>query len=317
MKIGKISRTGGRPHNQDYADYAVLNGHICIAVADGLGAYAGSEVAGETAVTFALNKFRKAVEKGEDLFSGVMMNKLFKGAHSAILKAKTGAPNLRAGCTTLSLFISDGEKFIVAHEGDTRIYFFKDNQLCFYSKDHSLATAAVARGEILESEIRKHKDQNKLTRVLGSDYYVQPDFKIYRNYSANDSILICSDGFWEHIYEDEMEKALASSEGAIDALENLEKILLSRADQENCDNYTAVLLRFTDEDAPIIERITAMEEDKTEDAIEPIAEEEVAEDLAETVEEVTVSEQTEEVTSLDESEVVSEVEVVTETEENL
>ncbi len=261
MKIGKISKTGGRPYNQDYADYAVLNGHICIAVADGLGAYAGSEVAGETAVTFALNKFRKAVEKGENLFSGVMMNKFFKGAHSAILKAKTGAPNLRAGCTTLSIFISDGEKFIVAHEGDTRIYFFKDNLLCFYSKDHSLASAAVARGEIVESEIRQHKDQNKLTRVLGSDYYVQPDFKIYSDFTVRDSVLICSDGFWEHIYEDEMEKVLSSTEGAIDALEKLEQILLSRADKENCDNYTAVLLRFSDEDSPILERIASIEEE--------------------------------------------------------
>jgi hypothetical protein len=53
---------------------------------------------------------------------------------------------------------------------------------------------------------------------------------------------------------------LGETEGAIDALEKLEKVLLSRADRENCDNYTAILLRFTDEDTPILERINATEE---------------------------------------------------------
>ncbi|MBR2988228.1 MAG: serine/threonine-protein phosphatase [Clostridia bacterium] len=246
LRISKITNTGGRPYNQDYADYAVCGNCICIAVADGLGAYVGSEVAGETAVKTVLTLFRSLHSKNTDLFNGAVMYKMFKSAHNAILKVKNSSTDLSASCTTLSVIIADEEKFIVAHEGDSRIYFFKNGTLSFYSKDHSLARLAVDRGEITADEVRFHKDQNKLTRVLGSDYYAQPDFKIYHGQTSDDSVLICTDGFWEKVYEKEMELTLKNTTGAVEALCAMESVLKDRLDEDS-DNYTAVLLRFGDE----------------------------------------------------------------------
>ncbi len=244
MKIAKISSKGGRSFNQDYADYAVAEKYVCIAVADGLGAYSGSEVASETAVRAALNWFRKAVKKGDDLFTGAAMNKLFKCAHASVLKVKGHAPELRGSCTTLSVAIADNNNLIAAHEGDTRIYFFNNNSVEFYSKDHSLARLAADKGEIAYSDIRTHRDQNKLLRVIGADYFTQPDYKIRRNHTALDSVIICTDGFWEYVYENEMEEELKSTGSASEALKNLENRLNSRVSEGN-DNYTAFLLRFS------------------------------------------------------------------------
>ena len=244
MKIAKVTSKGGRAFNQDYADYAVAGQYVCIAVGDGLGAYSGSEVASETAVRAALKWFRKAVKKEDDIFSGSAMNKLFKCAHASVHKIKSGAPELRGSCTTLSVVIADDEKLICAHEGDTRIYFFKNNSIEFYSKDHSLARLAADKGEIAYSDIRTHRDQNKLLRVVGADYFTQPDYKIRRNHDALDSVLICTDGFWEFVYEYDLEEALKSTESAREALSALEKKLNSRVTEGN-DNYTAILLRFS------------------------------------------------------------------------
>lgn len=141
--------------------------------------------------------------------------------------------------------IADKSRFIAAHTGDTRVYFFRGGTLGFYSKDHSLARAAVERGEITAAEIRGHEDQNKLTRVLGSDGFSAPDYKICDDYANGDSILICTDGFWEYVYEYEMERVLQSTDGANPALRKMEEILRGRA-HEGHDNYTAMLLRFTD-----------------------------------------------------------------------
>ena len=245
MKIGKITKTGSRPHNQDYADFVQIKGKTCIAVADGLGAYDGSEIASETAVKSVLADFCRYVEKESDVFSGTVMNVFFRDAHEAILKAKRATK--KNGCTTLSIMIADDHRFIVAHEGDTRVYFFRNNKLRFYSKDHSLARAAVDRGEISPSEIVGHKDQNKLTRVLGSDYYLQPDFKIHVGYEPSDSVLICTDGFWEHVRETEMTYALKRNQNADDALNEMEKFLLTRY-TDDCDNYTAILARFNEDE---------------------------------------------------------------------
>ena len=245
MKIWKISKTGTRPYNQDYADFVTKNGMVCMAVADGLGAYDGSDIASETAVKSVLADFCRYAEKQTDMFSGTIMNVFFRDAHEAILKAKRATK--RSGCTTLSILIADDHRFIVAHEGDTRIYFFRNNKLRFYSKDHSLARAAVDRGEISPSEIIGHKDQNKLTRVIGSDYYVQPDFKIYVGYEPSDSVLICTDGFWEHVRETEMSHVLKNCQNPDDVLAEMEKYLLTRY-TDDCDNYTALLLRFVSEE---------------------------------------------------------------------
>ena len=247
VRIRKITSAGGRPYNQDYADYAVCGNTICIAVADGLGAYVGSEVAGETAVKTVLALFRSLHAKNADLFNGAVMYKMFKSAHNALLKVKNSSTELHSSCTTLSVIIADEEKFIVAHEGDSRIYFFKNGTLSFYSKDHSLARAAVDRGEISADEVRFHKDQNKLTRVLGGEYYAQPDFKVYNGQTPSDAVLICTDGFWEKVYEKEMELTLKNTSGAVEALCAMESVLKDRLDEDS-DNYTAVLLRFGDDE---------------------------------------------------------------------
>ena len=241
--IAKITDKGGRPFNQDYADFATEDGFACVAVADGLGAYEGSEIAGETAVKSVLRGFIKAVRKEEEIFSGAMMNKLFKHAHNAIHKRKNDFPEMRNGCTTLSVAITDGKNLVAAHAGDTRIYYFKSDALEFYSKDHSLARLAAERGEIEYSEIRTHKDQNKLTRVLGSDYFIQPDFKVYRECGAQDALIVCTDGFWEYVYERDMEKALHETSDAQSALKMFEGLIGSRAQKGN-DNFSAIVLRF-------------------------------------------------------------------------
>jgi len=97
-------------------------------------------------------------------------------------------------------------------------------------------------GHITPAEIRTHKDQNKLTRVVGSEYYGQPDVEtLSEPLSPGDAMILCTDGFWEYVLEDEMEEDLLSSDTPDDALAKMEARLLSRADNYN-DNYTAIVV---------------------------------------------------------------------------
>ena len=95
MNVASISKTGGRRCNQDYVDDAVAEGAVCVAVADGLGAYHGSEFAGETAVKAALKCFRKAVRRDDDIFSGAFMNKLFTKSKAFLPRFARAAPPCR------------------------------------------------------------------------------------------------------------------------------------------------------------------------------------------------------------------------------
>jgi serine/threonine protein phosphatase PrpC len=56
---------------------------------------------------------------------------------------------------------------------------------------------------------------------------------------SGDSFLLCTDGFWEYVYEIEMEIDLSKSRTPAAWLEYMLKRHYARV-PENCDNYTAV-----------------------------------------------------------------------------
>jgi len=133
------------------------------------------------------------------------------------------------------------DKTAIAHIGDTRVYLVRQGKIVHQTRDHSLAQIAVDNGEISLHNIRQHKDQNKLTRVLGSDYFVAPDIKIIDTpLEIGDGFLICTDGWWEYVYEDEIEAIFALTKDPQDALLRMERRLNKRAPQYN-DNFSAII----------------------------------------------------------------------------
>ena len=59
---------------------------------------------------------------------------------------------------------------------------------------------------------------------------------------SGDAFLLCTDGFWEYILENEMEELLSNSDSTAQWLQQMEKLLLSRT-PKNQDNYTAIGIR--------------------------------------------------------------------------
>ncbi|MCL2061300.1 MAG: serine/threonine-protein phosphatase [Firmicutes bacterium] len=244
MKIltASLCKIGGRDYNQDFVTVSASGSNACLVVCDGLGSYTGSEDAS-----------RLCAEKIKDLFEQVSeydparaVKRIYceayiENAHHFVTSHKERNPKIAQSCTTVACAITDGTSTTFAHIGDTRVYFFRNHKLTYQSKDHSLSQVAVELGQIKLRDIRTHKDQNKLTRVLGSDYFVQADIEsLQKPLNAGDSILLCTDGFWEYVYEEEAEQDLASSATPEEALHKMEKRLLARIPRFN-DNYSAIV----------------------------------------------------------------------------
>jgi serine/threonine protein phosphatase PrpC len=143
--------------------------------------------------------------------------------------------------TTIAMAYIKVDETIIAHVGDSRVYAFKDGKVIFQTMDHSASQMAVAVGEITLDEIRNHEDRNRLTRVLGASDEIKIDAVSIQN-DQYDALLICSDGFWEYVLEDEMEESLVSSDSAMNWLYKMRTIQANRA-PENCDNNTAIVIR--------------------------------------------------------------------------
>ncbi|MDR3022282.1 MAG: protein phosphatase 2C domain-containing protein [Clostridiales bacterium] len=245
LSISSVCKRGGRQYNQDFVAATIKSGAACLVVCDGLGSYVGSEVASSLCSHKILDCFTHTIKENTTnnfVCQSNLKNYLFD-AHNYVVKYKEDKPKLVSSCTTVATVITDFKSTVFAHIGDTRIYFFKQGKLSYQTLDHSMAQVAVERGEIKQKEVRSHKDQNKLTRVLGSDYFAEPDCTtIDEPLSVGDWFLICTDGWWEYVYEEEMEGVLRISSSPEDALNRMEKRLIKRAPYNN-DNFTALAAR--------------------------------------------------------------------------
>ena len=246
MKISaaSICKQGGREYNQDFVSGIVTGTEACIVVCDGLGSYVGSEVASRLCATKIVDMFSSLRDsEPERAFLPETVQSYIHAAHNYVSDYKERLPEIKSSCTTAACCVTNGNGIVMSHIGDTRIYLFRDGKLAYQSKDHSMSQLAVEMGEIALRDLRTHKDQNKLTRVLGGAYYVDPDCEISSGpLKEGDAIIICTDGFWEYVYEEEMEDALKKSDDAEQILLHLEKLLLGRINKFN-DNYSAVVAK--------------------------------------------------------------------------
>jgi serine/threonine protein phosphatase PrpC len=238
--ISILSEIGGREYNQDCVMVSQKNGKYCIAVADGLGSYNGSEIASRVAVQYLIDWFNENCDSDE-LFVKSSVSSALMRAHNKILERKESDMSISSSCTTIALVVSDNVTSVMAHIGDTRIYEIKNGKILYRSKDHSLAQIAVERGEITTDEIRTHKDQNKLLRVLGSDYFVDADISTdFFPLTYGDGFVICTDGLWEYVSEKEFEELFENKSTSCVKLNKLKSLHDERAD-EYCDNFSVAV----------------------------------------------------------------------------
>jgi protein phosphatase len=238
--ISILSEIGGRSYNQDYVMVSQKNGKYCIAVADGLGSYNGSEIASRVAVQYLVDWFNENCDS-EDLFIKSSVSSALMRAHEKIIEYKETDVSISSSCTTIAFVVSDNTTSVMAHIGDTRIYEIKNGKILYRSKDHSLAQIAVERGEITADQISTHKDQNKLLRVLGSDYFVDADISTdFFPLSCGDGFVVCTDGLWEYVKDKEFEELFENKSTSSVKLEKLKKLHDERA-EFGCDNFSVAV----------------------------------------------------------------------------
>ena len=143
--------------------------------------------------------------------------------------------------TTLVFAVTDGKKLRYANVGDSRFYLFRDDAIIRQSEDHSVSAAMAKIGEISYDEIRFNEDRNKLLKVIGNDEKlrikaIDPEIEL----QPGDAFLLCSDGFWEYVFEQEMEIDLSKSETPAQWLSFMAKRVLLRTENLNNDNFTAI-----------------------------------------------------------------------------
>lgn len=222
---------GGRPENEDSYGLAEYGDNYCAVVADGLGGHGGGKQASQTAV-----RFLSACGESGSLPSEEEIYRAFAAANEEILEKRIDENHMK---TTAVYLCVHGDQAVWAHIGDSRLYHFVDEGLCDYTLDHSVSQMAVALGEIRREDIPGHCDRSRLLRVLGDEELKPEIHETVCLTPGRHAFLLCSDGFWESVGEDEMLLDLCKSLSPAEWLKSLYLRIAERQGEEH-DNHTAV-----------------------------------------------------------------------------
>lgn len=226
---------GGRPYNEDTAGVRQTDGeHLCAALADGLGGHGGGEIASREAVKIILDGWQGTTTPEH-------LCELIQTAHRNILTMQTPACKMK---TTVVVFAVEPGFVQWAYVGDSRLYHFVNGRLVFQTRDHSASQIAMLMGQITAEEIRFHEDRSRLFRALGQENGMGVDAKEEKLGPGEHAFLLCSDGFWEYVYENEMEKTLKETASPEEWLREMKHCLDGRAGENN-DNNTAIAVWVT------------------------------------------------------------------------
>ena len=236
ITIAKYTSQGGRPENEDSCGYITDGkGKVCVVVADGLGGEGQGALASKTAMDVIFDRFKeKAADSPED------MSVWFANANEKVMEMQSPECSMK---TTLVVLQFSKESAMWAHVGDSRLYHFVNGKNVSRTFDHSVSQMAVLRGEIKDEDIRGHVDRNRLLKAIGRDEGITAELSQVLNINdgSEHAFLLCTDGFWEYVLENEMEESLKACDNAKNWLVEMSGILKSRAKPGN-DNNTAIAI---------------------------------------------------------------------------
>ncbi|MGC5616486.1 PP2C family protein-serine/threonine phosphatase [Georgenia sp. Z1491] len=251
VQWGSASDAGGRRKMNEDAAFAR---HPVFVVADGMGGHARGEMASRTVVaafgaladhegSITPDDVTAAVRAGAEQIRQTMEEEARQGGLGPDLQ------DVMAGTTVAGVVLthSGGEPYwLVLNVGDSRVYRFSRDRLEQVSVDHSLVQELVDAGELDPDAARTHPRRNVITRAVGTGLDVEVDYWML-HVGADDRLLVCTDGLFGELGEEEIADVLRTRMHPTAAAEEL--IERAVADGGARDNITAVVVDVDNEDA--------------------------------------------------------------------
>src|SRR5579859_2300275 len=227
-----------RANNEDACgSHVESETHVVVAVADGVSGEEGGEIASQTAVEVTLRAYRESPSDWGPA------KRLFRAAQDANIEIYDRAQvvtELRRMSTTLTAVAVDGATAHAVHVGDSRLYLIREGKCVQKTKDHTVAAGRRRMGVVSAERAKSHPGRSILTRSLGRELIAAID-RITFPLVDGDVLLLCSDGLYNVLSDDELLK-----EGARGASESTCQTLIAAANARGApDNVTVAILQIS------------------------------------------------------------------------
>ncbi|MEN8098091.1 MAG: protein phosphatase 2C domain-containing protein [Chloroflexota bacterium] len=213
-------------------------------LADGMGGYEGGSRASMRASDIVSDRLAPSVLApflfGSQAPSDSITDLMTQAVHDA---NNTVREEMQGSGTTVSTVLLLGDWMYLAHVGDSRVYIHVDGKknLELLSEDHSLVQRLISTGQIDADEAVLHPQRNVLYQAIGQDSRLSVQ-TLAKKVPERGWILLCSDGLWGHVKDDDIAFVLNDSNSVIDAGNRLVNLAL---DAGGTDNISVILAHLT------------------------------------------------------------------------
>ncbi len=242
-----------RKHNED--NFLIDNDLKLFIVADGMGGHNAGEVASEMAIKVIRREIlsqkellRKAIQDDvegnqEEPKEAILIleNAIQTACYEVFHQAQQNESKKGMG-TTVVVVLVVGDKGLVAHVGDSRVYLVRKGHLHQLTEDHSMVQEQLRQGKITKEEAENSPYKNVITRAVGIYEYVPPDI-IFLELAKGDRFLLCSDGVHPYFKDKELLSHLSSQETLNSIVDNIVQAVLNGGAH---DNLTAVVVEIAE-----------------------------------------------------------------------
>lgn len=233
-----------RAANEDY--FRVIPEKSLFIVADGMGGHNAGEVASRNATQvvdayFSLDRLPE-IRGNDEKTKEALLNSLLN-AHVEVLRIAQSSSSLEGmGCTIAAAFIHE-ETLHLGHVGDARAYVCNESGIHLKTKDHSYVMDLVDKGKMTIEEARVSPLKNRLNQAIGASVDIEPDYSRHA-LQDGDRILLCSDGLWDMLTDEEMYQIVMRDMAAKDICELLIRMANAAGGH---DNITAIVVFYKKE----------------------------------------------------------------------
>lgn len=203
------------------------------AVADGMGGHAAGDVASQTVIERlaqlpANGKLSTLVDLAED--------RLLE-ANRTLLKLAMRQKERTIGTTVMTL-LARGRHAACLWAGDSRLYRIRGKQIEQMTQDHAMIEDLISSGLISREEAADHPQANRITRAIGAMPSLYLDMELFE-LRAGDLYLLCSDGLYKELADEEIMHTLNNDVRALD------RLIMFTLERGARDNVTIVAVQFS------------------------------------------------------------------------
>jgi serine/threonine protein phosphatase PrpC len=242
FELAELSLIGAREENQDRIAAAVDGPTALVAVFDGMGGHSDGAKAAELARQTMLALFGSASHPLLDPLAFLHIS--IGAAHTEMVAIGMQLPmEHRPRATGAVCLVQDDTAWWV-HVGDSRIYHLRDGAVVNRTRDHSHVELLVQEGLISAQQAQSHPMRNFVESCLGGDPML-PEMLVGRQVGvrSGDTMLVCSDGFWANLLDEDIAASIYSGIALPTALQAISEFAVRRAGP-GADNATVTALRM-------------------------------------------------------------------------